>query len=551
MLSALKIQNYALIQNLDIEMKPGLNIITGETGTGKSIILGALGLIFGNRADSTSLLVPDKKCVIEGRFQIGAYDLKAFFKNNDLDWDEQTLLRREISPNGKSRAFINDTPVTLTVLKEFAESLVDIHSQHQTMKLSDPFFQIKLLDAYAGHKDLLEEYYIRYKEYRKTEKELKTITEQSASAKKEYDFNCFQLDELEKVRLVPGELDNLEEEFALLSNAETIKQLLRSAYFEISEDENSINNRLATVKKQLSSISTLNNRLQQIYKRIDDLLIETKDLSGDIDDYQESVSFDPERLAKTDERIRMINQLLIKHQLKSDNALLNYQEELTQKIKAAENLSYAINELELQLSSLKTELYEIAGKLSKNRKSQINNLESNLVGLLRQVGIPDAVVVIALKDADALNEQGRDQIEIQFSANKGVKPMPLTDVASGGELSRLMLCFKYILADSIFLPTIIFDEIDTGVSGEVAKKVGQIIKKLSSAHQVICITHLPQVAAMADHHYVVYKISGAEITVTNIRQLNKDERVEEIAKMIAGHTPSAVAIENARELLNY
>jgi DNA repair protein RecN (Recombination protein N) len=551
MLSALKIQNYALIQNLNIEIGNGLNIITGETGAGKSILLGALGLILGNRADTTALLNPDTKCVIEGKFLIGKYNLQSFFKANDLDWEDLTILRREITPNGKSRAFINDTPVNLNILKELGEYFVDIHSQHQTLKLASPLFQISLLDAYSGHKHLLEAYSDKFNIYKKLQKDIKFLREKEANAKKEYDFNLFQLNELDQASIQHGELVSLEDEFILQNNAETIKNNLQSATYELLEDENSIINRIANLKKQVSSIANLNPRLQQIFKRLDEILIESKDISSDIDDFQDSVFVDNERLNTVGNRIQVINNLLYKHQLKTEADLINLTESIREKINAKESLSSSIEEIEKELSLSLKELNQQAIIISANRKKQVHALENNLVLLLKQVGIPEAAITIEISEASDLTETGKDVVRILFSANKGSRPMPVGDIASGGEMSRLMLCFKYILADSIFLPTIVFDEIDTGVSGETAIKVGQMIKKLSASHQVICITHLPQVAAIGDHQYVVYKISGKDITVTNIRLLDKEERVEEIAKMIAGHKPSSIAIENAKELLSF
>jgi DNA repair protein RecN (Recombination protein N) len=551
MLSALKIQNYALIQNLDIEIKPGLNIITGETGTGKSILLGALGLILGSRADTSSLLKPENKCVVEGRFSLAEYNFKEFFLNNDLDYDDQSILRREISPNGKSRAFINDTPVNLNILKEFGEMLVDIHSQHQTLKLSNPLFQVSLLDAYAGHKAQLEQYSEKFKAARKLERDLNLLREKEALAKKESDFNIYQLNELDQARVLPDELINLEEEQLLLGNAETIKTTLQAANYDLTGDESGVINRLALLRKQFSSVADFNPKLQQIFNRIEALLIELKDVNGDIDEFQDSVTLDSERLDKVNSRIESLNHLLYKHQLKTESELIELAETLRAKIEAAESLSSIIDAKNIQLASLLAESDRLAETISQNRKKQIPGLEENLTLLLKEAGIPEAVVKIELTASSSLSETGKDNIRILFSANKGSRPMPVGDIASGGELSRLMLCFKYILADTILLPTIIFDEIDTGISGETARKVGQMIKKLSSAHQVICITHLPQVAATGDYHYIVYKTVDKDKTVTNIRRLDVGERVEEIAKMIAGHKPSTIAIENAKELLAF
>ncbi len=549
MLSSLKIQNFALVQSLEIDFFSGLDIITGETGTGKSIILGALGLILGSRADTSSLMEPDTKCVIEGKFQIPGSQFVDFFKDNDLDWDENTIIRREISPAGKSRAFINDTPVNLSLLKEFADQLVDIHSQFQTQKLVDSRYQLSLLDAVAGHKALLVQYGDKYRVLRKMESDLNLLKEKELNAKKEYDYFSFQVHELEEANIQPLELESLDEELMLLSNAEKIKLVLQTAMYEISDGDESLNNRIAGLDKQFSAISSLNSRLLLIQKRLEDVLIETKDISGEIAEMYESVNIDQERLEQVNNRIRVINNLLVKHQFKTETELLNYADELREKIKSTESLSQDIEQMQKHLTVLNSELNMMADEISSNRHKQVEPLEKQLVTLLRQVGIPEAAIQISLKDSELLNEFGKDNIKVLFSANKGSRPMEVGAVASGGELSRLMLCFKYILADSIFLPTVIFDEIDSGVSGEVAIKVGQMIKKLSSGRQVLCITHLPQVAAMGDHHYVVYKVPGRERTATHIRQLQSNERIEEIAKMIGGHVPGAAAVESAKELL--
>jgi DNA repair protein RecN (Recombination protein N) len=549
MLNELKIQNYALIRDLEIRFGEGLSAITGETGTGKSIMLGALGLILGNRADTSSLFDTERKCVVEGRFSIGAYDLKTFFERNDLDWEENTILRREISPNGKSRAFINDTPVNLNILKELGENLVDIHSQHQTIRLLSPAFQIGLLDAFAGHKSLLEEYGRTFGQYRTLGKELSRMKEKNAQAQKEYDYNLFQLNEISQAGLQPHEREQAEEELLVLSNAENIQQNLQQAIFGLYEDERSIYQALSSLKKQLGSIAKLNPRLEQIHSRLEQMLIECRDISRDMDDFSSSVSVDNERMEILNRRLQLINNLLQKHQYRKVEELLDYAEELQTKVNSVESLSGAIEETEKRKQAMEQSLHAQAGHIHANREKQIRPLEENLVRLLKQVGIPDAFISIRLSALENLSETGKDEIEILFSANKGSKAGPVSQVASGGELSRLMLCFKYILADSIFLPTIIFDEIDTGVSGEVAIQVGQILKKLSVRHQVVCITHQPQVAAMGNRHYMVYKISGQDFTSTHIRQLQSEERIQEIAKMIAGQRPSQLAIDNAKELL--
>ncbi|RYD76925.1 MAG: DNA repair protein RecN [Sphingobacteriales bacterium] len=550
MLTHLKIKNFALIKDLEIDFRKGFNIITGETGTGKSIILGALGLILGNRADSSSLYNNHTKCIIEGRFYIAPYKLESFFERNDLDWEEQTLLRREIAPGGKSRAFINDTPVNLNILKELGENLIDIHSQHQTLKLTSAGFQLSLVDAFARHKPLLDDYAKLFRQYKKSVKELELLKEKAAQANKDYDYFLFQLNELTTANLIAGELEMLEEEMNLLSHAEIIAQRLQSSVFALYDSEQSIHSQLSEIKKQLSSISALNPVLKQLYERIDASLIEIKDIYAEADDFQQSISVDNKRMEEVNNRLQLLNNLLNKHHFGSVQELIIYAEELQTKVGSTETLEDEIKLLEMLAKNQLEMVEHKAAEISKNRHAQVNIVAENAMALLKEVGIADAKIVIKLQYLQQLNETGKDGIDILFSANKGREPESVGQVASGGELSRLMLCFKYMLADSIFLPTIVFDEIDTGVSGEVSIKIGQILKRMSAKHQVMCITHQPQIAAMGAHHYVVYKITGEDFTETNIRSLQQTDRISEIAKMIAGHKPSALAIENAKELLS-
>jgi DNA repair protein RecN (Recombination protein N) len=549
MLKELQIQNYALIRDLDIQFYTGLNTITGETGTGKSIMLGALGLILGNRADTSSLLEDSRKCIVEGKFDIRNYKLEGFFEANDIDFDAICILRREIAPNGKSRAFINDTPVNLSLIKELGEKLIDIHSQHQTIKLTNNSFQLSLLDAFAGHKNLLESYGAIYRQYQKQSQELEKLRAQQLQAQKENDYNTFQLNELEEAKLKEGELISLEEELNLLSNAENIQQSLSAALFAMMESEQSILIQIAEIRKYVSAIARLNPRIEHILNRIDALQVESKDIAGDIEDLNESVSIDNERMEEVSARLAMLNHLLNKHHFRNEAELISYQHELRIKVLSVENLADDIASLDKSRSQFAGELNALADKISSNRKAQVKPLEDSLATLLQQVGIPEAKIEIRLSETEKLTDTGRDQISILFSANKGIRPEPVSQVASGGELSRLMLCFKYLLADSIFLPTIIFDEIDTGISGEVTIMVGQIMKRLAANHQVISITHQPQVAAMGENQFVVYKTAGEDFSSTHIRELQKEERVLEIAKMISGKKPSALAMENAKELL--
>lgn len=549
MLTQITIHNYVLIKELEIDFRKQLNIITGETGAGKSILLGALGLLLGNRADSSSMLDQEKKCVIEGSFEISNYNLKPFFDRNELDWESHTTLRREISPSGKSRAFINDTPVNLTLLKELGERLVDIHSQHQTIKLTTPGFQLSLLDAFANHKELLDDYGKTFRQYKKKVQQINTLKESAQKAKKDFDYNLFQLNEIDAANLQPDEQEKLDEELNLLSNADSIQNAMQQAVFMLYEDEQSICNQLQAVKKQISGIANLNSSLATLHQRIDNLLIESKDIFHEAQDLHDNISVDNERMMEVSTRLQTINNLLTKHQATDISQLLAYAEELRKNVSSVENLSEEITKLEKGIAQTEKQLHAMADTISKNRSAQIPSLEEKLVSLLKQVGIPEANIIIKLQVLEQLTENGRDKIDILFSANKGSRPDLVSNAASGGELSRLMLCFKYILADHIFLPTIIFDEIDTGISGEVAIKVGNIIRQLSGNHQVVCITHLPQIAAMGNHHFLVFKKTGEDITQTHMRELTNPERIEEIAKMLAGHRPSQLAIDSAKELL--
>jgi len=549
MLTHLKIENYILIKSLEINFEDNLSTITGETGAGKSIILGALGLILGNRADSSVLLNQDKKCVVEGTFLMNSQSLKSFFEENELDWDLHTILRREIHPNGKSRAFVNDTPVTIAILKDISESLIDIHSQHQTLKLMNENFQISLLDAFAGHENLLNDYYANYKEYLKVTRNLTNLKANQQKLTKEYDYNLFQLTEINAANLQAGEQENLENELMLLDNAEKIRGNIESLNFELQDSDQAVLNKLNESLRLLSGIAAFNPELQKLLERIKSVIIEIKDINAELEDFGSNISLDNERQNEVNERLNAINQLLNKHHFRDIAQLISYSEDLKEQISNAENLSGNIEKLEKEKNKLEEKLEKLAAKISENRHAKKEKLQESIAVLLRQLGIPDAQLVIHLFDSDKFTITGKNKIEILFSANKGSLPAEVGNIASGGELSRLMLCFKSILAGSSLLPTIIFDEIDTGVSGEVAMKVGQLLKKLAEKHQVISITHQAQIASMGDHHYLVYKQTGKDFTQTYIRLLSKEERIGEIAKMLGGSRSGNAAIENAKELL--
>ncbi|MEX0966686.1 MAG: DNA repair protein RecN [Bacteroidia bacterium] len=550
MLTHLTISNYALIDQLDISFRDKLNIITGETGAGKSILLGALGLILGNRADTSALLDPGRKCIVEGTFAFSGNYLHSFLKKHDLDVEPQLIMRREISASGKSRAFINDTPVNLPALREAGEKLVDIHSQHQTLRLSQSSFQMEILDAFTGHEKALEVYRSKFREYQQALTRTEQLKKQEAELSRDQEYLKFQLNEIETAAFKPQEKEQLDQEQELLTNAENIQQSLEQAMFLSYDGETSAFAFLMEVKKALSGISRFEAPLQQLHERVQALLVELKDIHAELSTRLHAVEVNEERINEVNSRLQLMQMLLKKHQFSALPELLDFADSLRQKLTAASSLNDEIRTAEKDLQCKKKEISELAAKLSVNRQKNIPGLEKELQTLLKQAGIPDAVIKIDLQQLpeSQLTLTGCDAVEILFSANRGSNPGKIGTVASGGELSRVMLALKYLLAGTRFLPTMIFDEIDTGVSGETAKKVGQMIRKLSGKHQVICITHLPQIAALADHHFMVSKKRGLDATHTIITRLEEEQSLLEIAQMLAGKTPSETAIASAREL---
>lgn len=552
MLTELKVKNYALIKAQTIAFDQQFNVITGETGTGKSIILGALGLILGKRADTSVLNDPQEKCVVEGSFSIEGYQMESLFETYDLDYDPQTIIRREIAPSGKSRAFVNDTPVKLDVLKELGKFLVDIHSQDQTRQINEPRFQLSLLDAFANHTQLIKDYQQTYRQYLQLQSKLQQLEDLQQQTKRDQDYYQFQLNEIEEAQIEEAEEDQLERELDVLSNAEKIKGNLQNAITLLFNSEQDVQGQIAEIRYQIGEISNFNESLEKLYERLNSLEIEVKDIADEASDIEESVTVDNNRLEEVNNRLQLINQLLNKHGYQSTKDLLAYASELKANLQQTENRDQEIESLTSEVQQYYNHLIKLAQEISNNRYGQIEQVQQKLVELLKYVGIPEATLHIHLDDLpdNGLNDLGKDQITIYFSANKGVKPAPLNKVASGGELSRLMLGFKYTLADSIFLPTIVFDEIDIGISGEVAKKVGKLIKGLASQHQVISITHLPQVAALGDHHYKVEKSTDQEQTYSYINNLDEEASVYEVATMMAGSKPSETSLQNARELMD-
>ena len=552
MLYRLVIRNYALIDNLDIIFAKNLNILTGETGAGKSIMLGALSLLLGQRAESKYFYNQDKKCVIEGTFQVQALELNSFFSENDLDYDAETVLRREISSDGKTRSFINDTPVNLTILRQLGEKLIDIHSQHATIEINDENFQLGVLDIVADHQPLLDRYLQGYRSHQKTILKLNNLISESQQSKADQNYFQFQYDELETARLLPNEQQPLEKELDVLTHAEEIKRSLAQVSYLLLEGDQSAILQIKEAVNSLQIAEKYNPVLTSFLERLQSSLIEIKDIASETVYLEQQTGINEKRTAEINERLNLLYTLQKKHRVNTILELLNLQENLSQKLNTILFADEDINRLRAESEKLKAELLLIAADLSKNRKKVIPELEKQIMRILHEVGMPQAVIKInqVALSGDQLRLNGQDQIQYLFSANKGQPPMPMNKVASGGELSRLMLSIKSLIARKTSLPTIIFDEIDTGISGEVALKVGNIMETLGENMQVIAITHLPQIASKGKSHYWVYKDEQPQRTLSNIKILNDEERTLEIAKMLSGENPGEFALQNARELLN-
>ncbi|MEO5943654.1 MAG: DNA repair protein RecN [Ferruginibacter sp.] len=550
MLQKLHIQNYAIIDELAIDFSSSLNIITGETGAGKSILMGALNLILGQRADSSVLQQQGKKCVVEGFFSIkNNAAIKDFLLANELDVEEEILLRREIGSNGKSRSFINDTPVNLSQLKELAVLLVDLHQQFDTMELSSENFQRDVLDALAGNASLLQQLKAKFGEYSFVKKQLEELQLQQTNANKELDYNKFLFDELEELSLKENELEDLDTEIKLLSNAENIKQQLGALYFELKDSDQPIVQQLKVLQHKLNSLQQYHPKIEELHQQLNTAVIELQDVADELETIDDGIHYDAQRIQEVNDRLSTGYKLLKKHGVNDTLQLLNIQEELQQKLDSVLNISSSIENLEKQSIILFKECNSIAHNISENRTGQVKSFTQNVNKLLQQVGMPNAQLKVQLQPA-TLSFFGIDEIDFLFDANKSNRFEPLNKVASGGELSRLMLSVKSLVAKKLQLPTLIFDEIDTGISGEAAKQVGIIMKSLAVSHQLIAITHQPQIAARAAAHYFVYKEIVNDKIVTAIKLLNHDERIITIAKMLSGEKPTPAALENAREMMN-
>lgn len=548
MLKVLTIKNYALIKHLELEPSAHLNVVTGETGAGKSIMLGAIGLLMGNRADTKVLWNEDDKCVIEGTFNIKTYKLKSVFKAEDLDYDDQTVIRREISPGGKSRAFINDTPVTLDVMRKIGNSLMDIHSQHETLQLGNQSFQLHLIDSYAENETLIDNYQAAWRGYIDTRKALEILTAQADTLRQEADYTNFQLDELVKAALEENEQEKLESELRIMEHAEEIKNRFNTILNLLSNSELSTQNSVAEIRTQFQNISSYSAAYESLFKRFESLRIELDDIANEVAHEESKIEFDPERAEWIKERLSIIYRLLKKHRTNTVTELLAFQESLQEKANLTTNLDQELANSKAAFTTAEKEIRTLATQLSETRKKAFEPLRRQLTKLLKALGIPDATLGIEMQVTEP-TPTGTDKIEILFSANKGITPKPLAQVASGGEFSRVMFCIKYVMAEKSAMPTLVLDEIDNGVSGEIALQLGSLMKEMSKRHQLITISHLPQIAAKGDRHYFVFKDNSSQKTISNIKLLNDLERVEEIAKMIGGAKPSKVALENAQELL--
>ncbi|MBP4142433.1 DNA repair protein RecN [Flavobacterium sp. P4023] len=550
MISSLSIKNYALIEKLTIDFSRGFSTITGETGAGKSIILGAIGLVLGKRADLTSLKNKEEKCIIEAHFEIAKYNLKPFFEANDLDYEEETIIRREILPSGKSRAFINDSPVNLQELQELSMFLIDIHSQQQTQELSDENVQFKIIDAIANNKETIIEYQLLLKTFKSDQSKLNSILKRQSESKKEQEYNTFLLDELVAAKFKAGEQETLEADFEKLNNVEIIKESLDKALAIANEEQIGVRNNLNEIKISLQKIGGFSTDYSAILERVSSLTIEFDDISQEMNRFSEKLINDPEQLDLISQKLQVIFNLQKKHQVSTVGELLDIQLNLENAVLELGNMEEEITMLNKSIESKRVELDELAGKIHYNREKSIPVLSQKLIAILETLGMPNVRFKIDITGSENYFSNGKDELEFLFSANKGTDFGLLKKVASGGEMSRIMLAVKAILAQYSKLPTLIFDEIDTGVSGEIAIRMGEIMKEMSREMQIFAITHLPQIAAKGEAHFKVSKATVGEDTQSELKLLNQDQRIVEIAQMLSGTIVSESALNHAKALLN-
>ena len=550
MLLRLKISNYALISESEINFEDGLTVITGETGAGKSILMGALSIVLGARADSSVIKQGEKKTVVEADFDIKNYNLKYFFDENDLDYDDTVLIRREVADTGKSRAFINDTPVNLNTLKDLGLLLTDIHSQHQTLQIADPAFQMSIVDAFAANKDISEDYKNLYQQFRQKTAQLSNLEKQAESSRKEAEYLHFRYDELAKANLQSGEQQELEDELEMLSHNEDIKTAIaQSSNLIISAEEGTVLQKLKEAQNALSHISSYYSKASELNARIESTYIELNDIGRELENLDENTEFSPERIEAVNQRLTLIYNLQKKNSVKTVEELIALRDDFKQKLDLIDNSDEIISDLKKEIAQIADKLKGVANKLSQSRQKAAQGLTKEVVSLLASVGIPDAQFAAKFDTSKEFLPDGTDIVTFMFSANKNVAMQDLSKTASGGELSRLMLCLKYILSKSVKLPTIIFDEIDTGISGDIAGKTGAMFQRIAGFMQVICITHLPQVAAKGNHHFKVFKHEQDGAVRSDIKQLSPKERINEIAAMLSGETVTQAALQNAEELL--
>jgi len=550
MLTNLSIKNYALIESLSVNFKDKLSIITGETGAGKSILLGALGLVLGKRADSSTLKDTTKKCIIEAQFSVSNYFLESFFEENDIDYENETIIRREILPSGKSRAFINDTPTTLQVLQNLSEKLIDVHSQHQTLQLSDTSFQFKIVDALANNSAKIESYKRGLKLYNKLLQELTQLKKNQELAKEQYEYNLHLFEELSKANLKVDEQQVIEQSLDKLNNIETIKLNLSEAQAVAFNDETGLKSLFNSITNNLNAISSFSPEYKELYNRVLSTKIEFDDIANEIEIANEIIEFDTSELEKLNDRLQLIYNLYKKHSVNSISELLVVLEELSVKVDAVENSSTIISKKEIEVKSVSDKIDTLAKSIGKQRKKSITKLVKELESKLANLGMENTRFKFDLTHSNQYFSNGKDELQLLISANKGVNFGELKKIASGGELSRIMLSVKSILSDYLKLPTIIFDEIDTGVSGDVSRKMAEIMQQMSDNMQVITITHLPQIAAKGKQHYKVYKQDSPNSIETKLSELNDNERITEIAEMLGGKNISNTAIEHAKQLLS-
>lgn len=549
MLQKLTVKNYAIIDHLEIDFSGSLNIITGETGAGKSILMGALSLILGERADPGVLFDKSGKCVVEGMFKIKKAQVAEFFQQHELDMEEDNLIiRREISAAGKSRAFVNDTPVNLSQLADLSGYLVDLHQQFDTLELEKSDFQRRVVDALVNKPEQLQQYQQQWQRYTQVQRSLKQLQDQRNSANKELDYNKFLLDELEEAAFTDNEIESLDAEMKTLSHAEEIKNTLSKAVFQLKEDEQPVLQQLRQLQSSLQGLSGFQAELPGLAERLQSSYLELQDIADEIERINDGVQHDAARIEQVNERLTTGYRLLKKHGVQSTAALLEIKANLALRVESALNTDEQIAQLEKELAGLLQSLQKVADAITALRKQQAAPFEKKVNALLGQVGMPNARLKVDIGSGQ-LQAYGQDNIEFLFDANKSGQFAPIRKVASGGELSRLMLCIKSLVAQSVALPTLIFDEIDTGISGEAARQVGVILKDLAHAHQIICITHQPQIAGKANAHYFVYKENKGGKVTTGVRLLTQEERINAIAQMLSGEKPTAAALENAREMV--